>query len=665
MKNFFLYFFLFTLPLFAEGKDYRLLSPNERNLIVVQTGTELKISVFSDGIELLKPSVISMTIDGNEILGKNPRVIKKSLVKKDEQISIPVYKKKEIIDHYNELTLSFEGKYALVFRAYNDGVAYRFITDRPGMIKVYDEKAGYNFNEDYMCWAQYVNRWGDGDKFYTTFENSYSHVPLSKIAEGDSLIVLPMIVDLGNKKIAITEADLESYPGMFLKKGIDSYSIEGIFAGLPGETTIDGDEFVADGQLEEVIKGNRKDFIAETVGKRSFPWRTILIADEEIEFLNSDMVYKLASPSRIVDESWIKPGKVAWDWWIECDLWDVDFKSGVNFETYKEYIDFASENKLEYIIIDVGFSEINDVMKVNPDLRIKELISYANNKEVGIIAWCGWLAIRDQMEQACKYYSGLGIKGFKIDYMNRDDQYVNDFYYKLAETAANHHLLLNFHGAAKPAGLQRTYPNVLSFEGVKGQEWCRWTNPDQPGHVVTFPFLRMLAGPVDFTPGVFRSESKERFKISWIGSMAQGTRAHQMAMYTVFESPLQMLSDSPSRYREEQECTDFIAQVPTVWDETLPLDGKIGDYIVMARRTGNNWYVGAVTSWSPRNISLSLSFLPEGKYTLEIFSDGVNADRYARDYKKEIKNFSNMDNIDIKMESGGGWTAKIVPDNQI
>ncbi|HSN50571.1 MAG TPA: glycoside hydrolase family 97 catalytic domain-containing protein, partial [Bacteroidales bacterium] len=356
-----------------------------------------------------------------------------------------------------------------------------------------------------------------------------------------------------------------------------------------------------------------------------------------------------------------KPGKVSWDWWIENDLWGVDFRAGVNYKTYREYIRFASENKLEYIIIDVGFSKSDDIMKVNPALRIEELIRYADSMNVGIIAWAGWLAIIDQMEEACSKYSAMGIKGFKIDYMNRDDQEVIKFYYALAETAGRYKLLLDFHGASKPTGMSRTWPNVLTSEGVKGQEWCRWTNPDQPKHAVTLPFIRMLAGPVDFTPGVFRSESKDRFKISWTGSMGQGTRSHQMAMYVVFESPLQMLSDSPSRYQEHQECTDFIAPVPTVWDETKALDGKIGEYIIMARRTGMTWYIGALTSWTQRKVEIDFSFLPEGEYRLEFFRDGANSNRYAQDYKREVRSVSSGEKLTVQLASGGGWVARLDP----
>jgi alpha-glucosidase len=651
-----------STPAPLKTKEFKASSPDGRTVLKVAVGESLSYQIESGGQKIIEPSKIAMTLsDGTVIPGANPSVKSENLKPVNNTISTTVYKKSVVTDLYNPLVLTFREGYSVEFRVYDDGIAYRFHTKLPGAITVKEETAEFNFGGDHSAWFQYLNRWGKGDKYYTTFENAYVNKPLSKTAVPDSLIVAPAVVDLGSRKVAITEADLEDYPGMFLKRGRSEFSLEGSFAPLPRTTSISGPEPVEEGNLEAVVMGDRYDYIAVTSGTRSFPWRVIVIVENDIQLADNDMVYRLASPSRIVDGSWIKPGKVSWDWWIENDLWGVDFRAGVNYKTYREYIRFASENKLEYIIIDVGFSKSDDIMKVNPALRIEELIRYADSMNVGIIAWAGWLAIIDQMEEACAKYSAMGIKGFKIDYMNRDDQEVIKFYYALAETAARHKLLLDFHGASKPTGMSRTWPNVLTSEGVKGQEWCRWTNPDQPKHAVTFPFIRMLAGPVDFTPGVFRSESKDRFKISWVGSMGQGTRSHQMAMYVVFESPLQMLSDSPSRYREQQECTDFIAPVPTVWDETRALDGKIGEYIIMARRTGTTWYIGALTSWTQRKVEIDFSFLPEGKYNLEFFRDGANSNRYAQDYRRETRTVSAGEKLTVQLASGGGWAARLDP----
>lgn len=652
--------FLVHSAMAAAATSYHLASPDARLAVdvVVDAGITYALSAGED--KLIEPSTISLTLAGREKLGTNPVVREAHTDTVNQTITPPFYKKKTIKDEYKRLLLEFDGQYAVEFRVYNDGMAYRFITARNGTIHVMDEQCEFNFGKDHAVWAQYVNPWSKGDKYYTTFENVYSHIPLSELTTENTPIVAPMVIDAGKHKLAILEADLEDYAGMFLQRGSRDHSLEGTFARRPTKTSVSEGQPVPEDNLEAVVfPGSRSEVIAVTHGSRSFPWRIVVVAERDADLANNDMVYKLAAPSRIEDMSWINPGKVAWDWWIECDLWDVDFEAGVNFDTYREYIKFASENGLEYIIIDVGFSKSNDVMQVNPALRIEALIAYANSKNVGIIAWSGWLAIKDKMEEACAHYAKLGIKGFKVDYMNRDDQEVVNFYYQMAETAAKHHLLLDFHGAYKPTGLQRTWPNVLSFEGVKGQEWCRWTNPDQPGHVVTFPFIRMMAGPVDFTPGVFRSESKDRFKASWNGSMGQGTRAHQMAMYTVFESPLQMLSDSPSRYRENQECTSFIKQVPTVWDETVALDGRIGEFIAMARRSGDTWFIGALTNWDRRELMIDLTFLPEGRYQMESFKDGANSNRYAQDYKKEIGTVEAGGKLKLLLASGGGWTAKL------
>lgn len=645
-----------------KAKEFKVLSPDGKTLLKVTVAESISYEIESGGLKIIEPSKIALTLsDGTMLPGTNPSVKSENLKPVNKTVSTAIYKKAVVTDRYNPLVLSFKEGFSVEFRIYDDGVAYRFRTDFPGSITVKEETAEFNFGADHSAWLQYLNRWGKGDKYYTTFENAYVNIPLSKTAVADSLIVAPAVVDLGSRKVAITEADLEDYPGMFLQRGKGEFSLKGAFAPVPRTTSISGSRPVDEGNLEAVVSGDRYDYLAVTKGARSFPWRVIVIVESDIQLADNDMVYRLASPSRIVDASWIKPGKVSWDWWIENDLWGVDFRAGVNYNTYREYISFASENKLEYIIIDVGFSKSDDIMKVNPALRIEELILYADSMNVGIIAWAGWLAIINQMEEACAKYSAMGIKGFKIDYMNRDDQEVIKFYYALAETAARHKLLLDFHGASKPTGMNRTWPNVLTSEGVKGQEWCRWTNPDQPKHAVTLPFIRMLAGPVDFTPGVFRSESKDRFKISWTGSMGQGTRSHQMAMYVVFESPLQMLSDSPSRYRENQECTDFLAPVPTVWDETKALDGKIGEYIIMARRTGTTWYIGALTSWTQRKVEIDLSFLPEGIYNLEFFRDGSNSNRYAQDYKRETRTVSAGEKLTVQLASGGGWAARLDP----
>jgi alpha-glucosidase len=403
----------------------------------------------------------------------------------------------------------------------------------------------------------------------------------------------------------------------------------------------------------------RAGYIAKVAGTHQFPWRVAVISASDKELLNSDMVYKLSTPSKIIDTSWIKPGKVAWDWWNNWNITGVDFKAGVNTETYKYYIDFASKNKIEYIVLDEGWSEL-DPLKIKPDIQLQELIDYGKKKNVDLILWACWRGIYPVVDQAFAKYAAMGIKGFKIDFIDRDDQKMVNTCYDVAEKAAQHHLVLNYHGMFKPSGMNITYPNVLNFEGVRGLENCKWHDYDAPQYDVTMPFIRMLAGPIDYTPGAMRNASKSCFRAVNDNPMSKGTRCHQLAMYVAFEAPLQMMADNPTAYIKEQECTDFIASVPTVFDETTSLDGSVSNYLSIARRSGNTWFIGALSNWNSREISIDLSFLPEGNYKAEIFSDGINAGRNGTDYKKEILKISNKTKLTYKLAEGGGLAIRII-----
>jgi alpha-glucosidase len=401
----------------------------------------------------------------------------------------------------------------------------------------------------------------------------------------------------------------------------------------------------------------RADYIASTRGTRSFPWRVIALSESDKQLLNNDIVQKLAAPPRIADLSWIKPGKVAWDWWNNWNISHVNFRAGINTPTYKYYIDFAVANKIEYIIMDEGWSVSTDMTKVSDNIDLEEIIEYGKQKGVGVILWATWYALTKQIDAVFEKYSNLGVKGFKIDFLDRDDQKMIASTYEIAEKAAAHKLLIDFHGVYKPTGLQRTYPNVIGFEGVKGMENTKWAMDDVPRYDVSIPFIRMMAGPMDYTPGAMKNANKENFRPIHAAPMSQGTRCHQLAMYVVFEEPLKMLSDSPTNYLKERECTDFIAKFPTTFEETVAMAGKVGEYVAIARRRANSWYVGAMTNWNSRELTLDFSFLPRGDYEAEIFRDGINADRDATDYKKEIVKIDSGDKIKIKLSTGGGWAA--------
>jgi alpha-glucosidase len=464
---------------------------------------------------------------------------------------------------------------------------------------------------------------------------------------------LPVLVEIEEgPKVIISEANLEDYPGLYLK-GTDgqNFSFIGIFPAYP----------IKEEQKDDrtMIVSERADYIALTDGKRCFPWRIIGIAEEDGDLIESELVCKLAKPLQLEDVSWIKPGKVAWDWWNANNVYGVDFKSGVNTETYKYYIDFAAANNIEYIIMDEGWSDTENLLKVNPNIDMKEILSYADEKNVGVILWCVWLTLDKQLEQALDRFEEWRIKGIKVDFMQRDDQKMVNFYHKIVKEAAKRHMLVDFHGAYKPTGLRRAYPNLVTREGVLGLEWNKWSADCNPEHDLTIPFIRMFAGPMDYTPGAMNNAQEVNFRDIFERPMSQGTRVHQLAMYVVYESPLQMLADSPSNYMKEPEIVSFLSKVPTTWDETIVLEAKVSDYVIIARKSGDDWYIGAMTDWTSRKFQIDLSFLDGGKYNAEIYQDGINADRYASDYKRVIKVISKNDKIDIDLAPGGGWVARI------
>ncbi|MEO6549823.1 MAG: glycoside hydrolase family 97 catalytic domain-containing protein, partial [Ferruginibacter sp.] len=465
------------------------------------------------------------------------------------------------------------------------------------------------------------------------------------------------LVEAGTKKAVILEVDLEDYPGMFVNAAEGSINgFKGVFAPYPLA------ELQGGYQKLNTIVSKRADYIATVNGTREFPWRVVVISDNDAALANNDMVQKLAAPSRITDLSWIKPGKVAWDWWNNWNISHVDFKAGINTETYKYYIDFASANHLEYVILDEGWSNDLDMMQVSEKINLKEIIAYAGKKNVGIILWASWYAAFNKLDEVFSTYSAMGVKGFKIDFMDRDDQKMVSSLYAIAKRAAEHKMLVDYHGMYKPTGLQRTWPNVINFEGVKGLENAKWApNDDVPRYDVTLPFIRMVAGPLDYTPGAMRNATKSFFRPDNNLPMSQGTRCHQLAMYVVFEAPLQMLADNPTAYMKEQESTDFIDRIPTVFDETIALSGQIGEYVAIARKKNADWFVGAMSNWNERELVIDFSFLGDGNFEAEIFRDGVNANRDATDYKKDIQKVSSKDKLTIHLANGGGWAARIYP----
>jgi alpha-glucosidase len=642
-----LLFSVFPIAAFAQSvKTYHVKSPDGKIDLTVTTGKTVSWSVKHEETDVILPSTISMSLDKGDVLGKNAIVKSAKTVTANEVIKTPFYKKAEVKDNYTQLLLTFKGDYGLAFRAYNDGVAYRFVIVRKGTITVKNEEANFNFKDDDKAFLPFVNDYRNHDKFNTSFESHYDNISLSAIKK-DTLAFMPVLVDLGNgKKAVILEADLQDYPGMYVT-GQDQHGLKGVFAPYPTEEASKGINYVVN---------SRANYIAKTVGTRSFPWRVVVISTEDKQLANNDMMQRLAEPSRVADVSWIKPGKVAWDWWNDWNISHVDFKAGINVPTYKYYIDFAAANKLEYIIIDEGWSDDHDLNKFKLD--VQEIVNYGKQKNIGVILWSTWYAITRDPDNLFAKFAKMGVKGFKIDFIDRDDQKAVSSLYDLAQKAANNHMLVDYHGMYKPSGMQRTFPNVINCEGVKGLENMKWGVDNQPGYDVSLPFIRMMAGPMDYTPGAMRNASKAAFRPVNSNPMSQGTRSHQLAMYTIFEAPLQMLSDNPTIYMKEKESTDFISAVPTTFDETVALDGKVGEYVSIARRKGNTWFAGAMTNWDAREIKVDLSFLGEGKYKAILFEDGANADRDGTDYTRKVITVTSKDHLDIQMASGGGWAAR-------
>ena len=629
----------------AADKNVQVMSPDGHLVASITAGKTLAYSVFCDGDCLLKDSRIEMRLTDGSVYGegKMKQFSRRSV---NETFKAIAYKRAEVKDHYNELTLSYKNC-DVIFRAYDDCIAYRFVSKSKKPFKVKSETAEFNFAEDWNTWAGFS--W---NAFESSFENLYEYSALSAI-HPEKLAFLPQMIDAPKgRKINIMESALYDYPGMYLQ-GDGTSKLHGVWAPLPKELAQGGYN-----GIQEVIK-SRYDYLAECKAGEKFPWRIVAVTTRDIDMATNDIVYRLGDAPK-GDFSWVKPGKVAWDWWNNFYVTGVDFVVGINNPTYKHYIDFAAENGIEYIIMDDGWSTEGkaDLFDIVPQIDLEELLAYADSKGVGIILWAGYYAFARDIEKVCKHYSAMGVKGFKVDFMNRDDQLMLEFYTKAAQIAAKYHLVLDFHGAFKPHGLNRTYPNVLNYEGVYGLENMRWSGIeiDMPLNDVTFPYIRMASGVVDYTQGAMRNGSKSAYLKSR-ETMSQGTRCHQLGEYVIFDSPLCMLCDGPSAYRREPESLSYISRIPTVFDETLGLDGRVGESVIMAKRSGDTWYVGGITNWDERDVTIDLSFLGSGSWKAEIYRDGANANRFGTDYKREFKDVKAGDKLDIHMAAGGGFAV--------
>jgi len=631
-----------------QRKTYEIQSPDEAIELVVTVEEEIMYSVTVDGKRIIEPSQISMTVDDGRVIGRNPGVsdVRKSTVRQEIKPVIPE-KFAVIDDHYNELAIVLEDHFSVIFRVYNNGVAYRFKTTLNGDIKVVSEQAAFNFDGTNHIYFP------EEQSFFSHNERTYLHLQLDTVSAG-RLASLPVLVATAGPKVLIAESALLDYPGMWVK-GTGGNSLIAAFPHCALESQLQPNS----DRNAPVTK--YADYIAKTKGNRSFPWRILAVARKDAELLTNQLVYQLAEELRIEDPSWIRPGKVAWDWWNANNLYGVDFRAGVNTRTYKYYIDFASKFGIEYVILDEGWYKLGDLLDIVPELDVEELIGYGKKKDVGIILWVVWKTLDDQLGVALDQFEKWGVAGIKVDFMQRDDQDMVNFYWKVAAEAAKRKMLVDFHGAYKPSGLRRAYPNVITREGVKGLEHSKWSRDITPKHNLMLPFIRMVTGPMDYTPGAMINAQPDNFRSIFSRPMSVGTRAHQVAMYMIFESPLQMMADSPSNYLRESECTEFISRIPSIWEETRVLEASVGEYIVLARKKDCFWHIGAMTDEKAREFTLDLSFLDDGGYSAEIIEDGLNADRNGSDYRKVTWTVSKDDSLTIRLAPGGGWAAILRP----
>lgn len=652
MKNCKTFYVLLLIGVFfsstlAAEKKVELFSPNKEIEVSLRITDKIYYSVSYNGEVILKDNYLQLTLK-DEVLGENPKLSGRKFSEADEMLSpvIPL-KFSTVRNHYNQLRMDFKGNYSVEFRAYDDGIAYRFLTNKKGDIDVMGEDLAIHFPAPYLLHMQQPG------SFKTAYEENYTHVNSNEWASEDKKAVLPLLIDTRKQyKILISESDLSDYPCMFLK----SDGQNGLISTFPNEPL----EFGEDGDRSlKLLK--EADYIAKTSGKRSFPWRYFVITKDDKQLIENTMTFRLATKSVIGDPSWIKPGQVSWEWWNDACPYgpDVNFVSGYNLDTYKYYIDFASKYGISYILMDEGWAQsTRDPFTPNPNVDVHELIRYGKEKNVGIVLWLTWLTVENHMD-LFKTFAEWGVKGVKIDFMDRSDQWMVNYYERVAEEAARYKLFVDFHGSFKPAGLEYKYPNVLSYEGVRGMEQMGGCTPDNS---IYYPFLRNAVGPMDYTPGAMNNFQPNVYRADRPNSGSIGTRAYQLALYVLFESGLQMLADNPTLYYRNADCTEFITRVPTTWDETIALTAEVGEVAIVAKRKGDKWFIGGMTNnkQDVREIEICLDFLNNGKnYKMTSFKDGINAGRQAMDYRRDESSVKKNDVIKIKMARNGGFAAVI------
>lgn len=628
------------------GATHEVVSPDGKLRFSARVDGGVRLSLSRDGMPLLLPSAVGMDLGAAGSVGAGARLSAEPGRQEVRGVVRPLYgKRAEVRDHHNRMTLPFGGGFAMEMRAYDCGVAWRWSIGSPGRVKVMGETVALNFPRGSTFCASIATNW------VHSYEDFYTRGEAAAFPK-EGMAVLPALFQVpGGTHVAVTESDLRDYPGLYLRGG-DGGSV---VAEFPRVVTKEAPGGWMDFHMEAV---ERAVHLAESEGTRSFPWRVLVVAPEDRDLVGNDLVHLLSAPHE-GDFSWVRPGKVAWDWWNDWNLKGVPFRAGVNVETYKHYIDFAAAHGLEYVNLDEGWSDQFDLFKLKLD--VVEVLRHARAKGVGVFLWCVARTLDAQMAEAMRQFEAWGVAGLKVDFMDRDDQAMVNFYWRCAEAAAKHRLLVNFHGAHKPAGLMRTFPNVVNQEGVRGLEYNKFAPPDGTTveHALTIPFARMLAGPMDYTPGAMRNANKGGFSVNASRPMSHGTRCQQLAMYVVYDAPLAMLADSPTAYEAEPAMMEFLGTVPTTWDETIPVAGKIGEHIAVARRKGDRWYIGGMCDWRGMEMELPLDFLGPGRWKFDLFADGINADRHAEDYRRERRETSAEERLRVRLAPGGGFVAVV------
>jgi alpha-glucosidase len=635
----------------AHAQSFKINSPNGKLQLELAFVKDLTYSLKVGNEVVLKDSLAALYIkneQGEVLTAKRIVDIKRNSVNRTLFPHVQ-QKSKQIVEHYNEIILSYDNKQSVSFRVFDQGMAYRFSTQLLGKVEVISEEAHINFSGNNKV------LFPEEKSFISHNERLYLPMQLVEI-KPKQFASLPLLIDSTNTKVVITETGLRDYPGLWLRGNSDS-SLRAIFPNqvLKSELKKDSDRNELITERAPYLSSHQ---ITKEQGGRDFPWRVFATSENDAQLLTNQLSYLLADELAI-DPSWIKPGQVAWDWWNANNIYGVDFDAGINTLTYKYYIDFAAKYGIEYIVLDEGWHHLDNVLNVVPEINVQEIIAYGKSKNVDVILWVIWKTLDEQLEHALDEFHKWGAAGIKVDFMQRDDQAMVNYYWQVAEQAAKRHLLVDFHGSYKPAGLRRAYPNVITREGVRGLEHNKWADYITAEHNLTLPFIRQLAGPMDYTPGAMVNAQAENFKIIFNRPMSKTTRVHQMAMYVVFESPLQMLADSPSNYLKEHESTEFISKVPTVWDDTIILSAKLSDHIILARKSGDDWFIGVMGNSEKREFSIDLSFLSSGEYLMESFADGINADHYASDYKKQSRQVNSASKVNITLAPSGGWVARI------